>query len=118
MDNRGNASQPAGTKNGRFWQRLPKGFWPGFISGLFALLIVGGLLAFLLSPELLKHRSSFPGEEAIGQSRVQAAIDGSYKDQGQPGRIFDRYHRRRTYGLQLQLRLLPRCYGCRGSLDR
>lgn len=66
------------------WERLPQGFWRGFISGAFALLIVGGLLAFLLSPEILKHRSAFPLEEAIGKSRIDAAIDGSYKDKPNP----------------------------------
>src|SRR4051794_18198551 len=84
MDRRGTAPQPIQAQPARFWQRLPKGFWRGFISGVFALLIVGGLLSFFLSPELLKHRSAFPGEEAIGQSRVQAAIDGSYKDKANP----------------------------------
>lgn len=68
----------------RPWERLPRGFWRGFISGAFALLIVGGLLAFLLSPEIIKHRSPFPLEEAIGKSRVEAAIDGSYKDKPNP----------------------------------
>lgn len=83
MDRPG-ASQPPQIQAKRFWQRPSKGFWQGFISGIFALLIVGGLLAFFLSPELLKHRSAFPGEEAIGQSRVEAAIDGSYKDKVNP----------------------------------
>jgi mono/diheme cytochrome c family protein len=83
MDRPG-ASQPPQSQPKQFWQRPSKGFWQGFISGVFALLIVGGLLAFFLSPELLKHRSAFPGEEAIGQSRVEAAIDGSYKDKTNP----------------------------------
>ncbi|MDB5081204.1 MAG: hypothetical protein JWP00_3128 [Chloroflexi bacterium] len=68
----------------RAWDRLPPGFWQGFLSGAFALAIIGGLLAFLLSPEILKHRSPFPLEEAIGQSRIDAAIDGSYKDRANP----------------------------------
>ena len=83
MDRPG-ASQPPQSQPDRFWQRPSKGFWQGFISGIFALLIVGGLLAFFLSPELLKHRSAFPAEEAIGQSRIEAAIDRSYKDKTSP----------------------------------
>jgi mono/diheme cytochrome c family protein len=71
-------------RSSRPWERLPHGFWRGFISGAFALLIIGGLLAFLLSPEILKHRSAFPLEEALGQSRIDAAIDGSYKDKTNP----------------------------------
>lgn len=68
----------------RPWERLPRGFWRGFISGAFALLVIGGLLAFFLSPELLKHRSPFPLEAGLGQSRIIAAIDGSYNDKTNP----------------------------------
>ncbi len=64
--------------------RRPGGFWTGFISGIFGLVVVGGLLGFLLSPELLKHRSPFPLEAEIGESRISAAIDGSYKNKANP----------------------------------
>lgn len=70
-------------------RRFNRKFWTGFVSGLFALAVVGGLLAFLLSPEILKHRSPAPGEEAIGGLTISRAIDGSYKDKDNPVALND-----------------------------
>lgn len=70
-------------------RRFNRKFWTGFVSGVFALIVVGGLLAFLLSPEILKHRSPAPGEEAIGGLTISRAIDASYKDKDNPVALND-----------------------------
>ncbi len=59
-------------------------FGSGIIMGAVLTLVLGGLLGFLLSPELLKHRSPFPLEESLGESRIEAAIGGDFKDKANP----------------------------------
>ena len=59
-------------------------FGPGILLGVVSTLVIGGLLGFLLSPELLKHRSPFPLEESLGELRIEAAIGSDYKDKANP----------------------------------
>ncbi len=95
-------------------KRLNRSFWMGFVGGIFALIVIGGLLGFLLSPELLKHRSPFPLEEAIGASRVSAAIDGSYKNKANPVAVNDENQAR---GKQVFNANCAFCHGVSGKGD-
>ncbi|HEX2913865.1 MAG TPA: cytochrome c [Chloroflexia bacterium] len=93
---------------------LPRGFWPGFITGIFALVIIGGILGFLLSPELLKHRSPFPLEEAIGASRVSAAIPSDYKNKTNP---LENNPQNLAQGKQIYTGNCAFCHGLTGKGD-
>jgi mono/diheme cytochrome c family protein len=56
----------------------------GLIIGVVAAAAAGGLLFFLLFPLALKHRTSWPLEDAIGTNRVLAAIPAEYKRMDNP----------------------------------
>jgi mono/diheme cytochrome c family protein len=59
-------------------------FLKGLIVGAAAAAVLGGLLFFLFFPLALKHRSSWPLEDAIGTNRVLAAIPAEYKRMDNP----------------------------------
>jgi mono/diheme cytochrome c family protein len=59
-------------------------FLTGLVIGAVAAAIVGGLLFFLIFPLALKHRTSFPLEDAIGTNRVLAAVPAEYKRMENP----------------------------------
>jgi len=59
-------------------------FLTGLVVGAIAAAVLGGLLFFLLFPVALKHRTSFPLEDAIGTNRVLAAIPAEYKRMKNP----------------------------------
>jgi mono/diheme cytochrome c family protein len=56
----------------------------GLVIGVVAAAVVGGLLFFLLFPLALKHRTSWPLEDAIGTNRVLAAVPADYKRMDNP----------------------------------
>jgi mono/diheme cytochrome c family protein len=59
-------------------------FLTGLVVGLIAAAVLGGLLFFLIFPLALKHRTSFPLEDAIGTNRVLAAVPAEYKRMANP----------------------------------
>ena len=89
-------------------------FGPGILLGVVLTLVIGGLLGFLLSPELLKHRSPFPLEESLGESRIEAAIGSDFKDKSNPVAV---NNDSLTVGRSVYLANCSFCHGTTGLGD-
>jgi mono/diheme cytochrome c family protein len=64
--------------------RLRRPVLTGLVIGIVATIVVGALLAFLLFPLVLKHRTSSPLEDRLGTNRVLAAIPAGYRRMANP----------------------------------